>query len=189
MVKNCNKCHLDREIGDFYFVNKGRTRRSTCKYCYKRHWELWNKNHPNANKERYARDKDKMLLRTKIWSEKNKEKIKEQRFERYTNNIPKILLRASLHRAKIKGMEHTLKVEDIKIPEICPVLGIPISHQRTGGTPHPNSPSIDRIDNTKGYTKDNIIIVSRRANVLKNDASLEELKKIVTFYDNFINKG
>jgi hypothetical protein len=85
-------------------------------------------------------------------------------------------------------LEHTLKETDIIVPTICPVLGIQISHQKTNGIPHPNSPTIDRIDNNKGYTPDNIIVVSRRANVLKNDASMEELRKIISFYDNITNK-
>jgi len=48
-----------------------------------------------------------------------------------------------------------------------------------------NSPSIDRIDNSKGYIKNNIVVVSRRANVLKKDASIEELKKLAEFYSTF----
>jgi hypothetical protein len=187
MVKNCNKCNLDREVEDFPPNGNG-GRRTICKFCNRIADKLRREKNPNACKERYARDKVRMLSRTRIWANKNKEQIRARRFERYANNIPKVLLKTSLHRAKTKGMEHTLKLEDIKIPENCPVLGIPLLYEKSNGMPRHNSPSIDRIDNTRGYTKDNIVIVSRRANVLKNDASVEELKKIVIFYDNLINK-
>lgn len=37
-----------------------------------------------------------------------------------------------------------------------------------------------RYDNTKGYVKGNIWVVSRRANTLKNNASIEELELLVS---------
>jgi len=80
-------------------------------------------------------------------------------------------------RAKKKGRKFDLSPTEIPIiPEFCPVLGIPI---RTIGKLTDNSPTIDRIDNTKGYVKDNIRIISHRANRLKADATIEELKLII----------
>ncbi len=46
------------------------------------------------------------------------------------------------------------------------------------------SPSLDRIDSTKGYTKGNIWVISNRANTLKNDATLSELKLLVERLEN-----
>lgn len=81
---------------------------------------------------------------------------------------------------KKKGLEFSITASDITIPEYCPVLGIPIF--RGIGRDGPNSPSIDRIDNTKGYIKSNIIVVSHRANQLKRDATIDELNKLSEFY-------
>jgi len=40
----------------------------------------------------------------------------------------------------------------------------------------PNSPSLDRIDPTKGYVKGNVWIISHKANTFKSYATHEELK-------------
>jgi len=42
-----------------------------------------------------------------------------------------------------------------------------------------NSPSLDRLDNTKGYIKGNIVVISNKANRLKGDATLQELERLV----------
>ena len=59
------------------------------------------------------------------------------------------------------------------IPEFCPILGIPLI--RVGTIATDNSPSIDRIDSTKGYIKGNVQVISKKANTLKNSSSLSEL--------------
>ena len=76
--------------------------------------------------------------------------------------------------AKRRGEECSLVLDDIVIPEICPVLGIRL---QPGSHSHQDcSPSVDRIDSTKGYTKDNVWIISARANRIKNNATIEEIK-------------
>lgn len=84
------------------------------------------------------------------------------------------------HRAKRKSLEFTIKKEDIKIPEICPILGIKIESNQTGRSGFfNNSPSLDRINPNKGYTKDNIRVISNRANLLKSNANINELELIL----------
>jgi hypothetical protein len=70
-----------------------------------------------------------------------------------------------------------LKKSDIVIPACCPLLGIPLFQMR--GRAGPNSPSLDRIDPTKGYVPGNVWVISWRANQIKPDATLQELKQIV----------
>jgi len=89
-----------------------------------------------------------------------------------------IILAQAKSRAKRDGLEFSLKEEDIIIPTHCPILGIPIKRNIGSGF-HKDSPSLDRIDNTKGYTKNNIRIISNRANLLKCDATLEELELLI----------
>ena len=54
---------------------------------------------------------------------------------------------------------------------------------------HENAPSIDRINNDGGYTKDNIMIMSTRANLLKKNATIDELIMIGKFYQNLKEKS
>lgn len=101
------------------------------------------------------------------------------------NHLDKWIHRQTKSRCKRYGIAFDLDVSDILIPSHCPILKIPL-FIRTGGKSGPlgNSPSIDRIDPSKGYTKGNIQIISQRANVMKNDATFEELKE----FANWINK-
>jgi len=72
------------------------------------------------------------------------------------------------------------ELNNLTFPITCPILGIPLSVNRTQ---QDNSYSIDRIDSDKGYTIDNIIVISWKANRLKNNATAGELKRIAEFYD------
>lgn len=89
--------------------------------------------------------------------------------------------RNARNRAKEKGMAFSIDRGDIAIPEICPVLGIPIS--KGDGPFLPNSPSLDRADNSKGYIKGNVQVISNRANMLKRDGTLDEFRKIVAYME------
>lgn len=79
-------------------------------------------------------------------------------------------------------MNFDLNVEELHIPDNCPVLGIPIFIGNKISTQ--NSPTIDKIDHTKGYVKNNICIISMRANKLKADFTLEEIERIVNYMEN-----
>ena len=55
------------------------------------------------------------------------------------------------------------------------------------------APSLDRINPKKGYTKENVIVVSFLANRIKTDASIEQIGKVYKFYkmllkNNALNK-
>lgn len=78
--------------------------------------------------------------------------------------------------AEKKGIEFTIKLSDLAYPEICPLLNIPIHYHSSDS--RNNWPSIDRINNTKGYTPDNVWIISNRANRLKSDSTPGELMKL-----------
>lgn len=79
-------------------------------------------------------------------------------------------------RALKTGREFSISVNDIIIPDICPILGIKINMNSGKSGAYKNSPSLDRIDNSKGYTKKNIQVISQLANAMKCHASVEELQ-------------
>ena len=82
-------------------------------------------------------------------------------------------------RAKQKGIEFNLNVEDIpEIPLVCPVLGIEIKANKISA-PLDSSPSLDRINPNLGYIKDNVRIISNRANRIKADATIGEVELIL----------
>ena len=83
------------------------------------------------------------------------------------------------HRAKEKGLAFDLTVADILIPKRCPILGLLLVVGKGRATD--TSPELDRIDNRKGYVKGNVHVISRRANRIKNDATVAELEKIASY--------
>ena len=47
------------------------------------------------------------------------------------------------------------------------------------------APSLDRIIPSEGYARDNIVVVYDIVNRLKSDASLDDMKKILSFYSKY----
>lgn len=72
-------------------------------------------------------------------------------------------------------------IDDIGIPISCPILGIPLYFHRD--KVQDDSISFDRIDSTKGYEVGNLVVISYRANKLKSNATMDELRKMVRFYE------
>jgi len=106
-----------------------------------------------------------------------KKRAREQ-YQHLKNNRPEVLMwyrtRAS---AKRKSLEHTISVEDIVIPERCPILNIEFSLDKSKWY----APSVDRIDNSKGYIPGNVAVISTKANSIKSDLTLEQLQRLVTY--------
>ncbi len=131
---------------------------------YARQWRL-------ANRDKVNEKRRKQRL-------ENGDKYRKQGAEWAKANPERKLYTGAKTGAKKRGLEFTIGLDDLlPFPKKCPVLGIKL---RQGiKVNDPNSWSIDRIDNTKGYTPDNVAVISRRANMLKSDATTTELKAIV----------
>jgi hypothetical protein len=125
-------------------------------------------------REYYLRRKDYYLEQNKQWREANKEHraqhaAKKHR-ERKEQNPALYLWKYAKARARYDNMDFDLEITDIVIPAVCPYFKTPfvMNDQHLAA-------SLDRIDSNKGYTKDNIQVISYRANKMKNDATVQEL--------------
>lgn len=104
-----------------------------------------------------------------------------QRRWRHKNWL-RVALGAAKSRAKDMGVPFDLTVNDLVVPDVCPVLGIPIA--RSEGVLSHNSPSIDRFVPNLGYVKGNVAIISYRANRIKYDCiDPKELRAVADYIE------
>lgn len=127
-------------------------------------------------KEYYQANRERLIEKQRQYYKKNSETIKEYQRNRRVAHPEFALLRHAKERAKKWGISFNITKKDITIPEECPFLGIPIFVGSNALCD--NSPTIDRINNGKGYTKKNIIVISYKANRIKNNATFEEFETI-----------
>jgi hypothetical protein len=78
-------------------------------------------------------------------------------------------------RSDKSGIEFSITPQDIIIPEFCPYLDLPLVVHKGSAGGRPNSPALDRVDNSKGYTKNNIQVISHLANQMKASATKDQL--------------
>lgn len=112
------------------------------------------------------------------------------RKDRWRNANPeKVLLRNAKKRAKEKGLDFSIEASDIVVPEVCPVFKMPLvlahGKGKRGYNPAQDTPTLDRIDNTKGYVKGNVWVISWKANRLKNNATVDDLKRLVAALESY----
>ena len=152
-------------------------------------------NKKEYDKKYYRANREKILDNNKKYYQDNKEKIRDTQ-RKYTSNLYNIkkytdismpFLNKKIGYMKERSNDVTLTAEELLelIPKNlkCPVFGTKFSF----GEGHKwkskqNSMSVDRIDNNKGYHKDNIVIVSFKANAMKSSATLKELYQVADFY-------
>lgn len=149
-----------------------------------------------ANKDRYraaakahrARDADVINKRSRdkyAIDPEYKDKKKTRAMDWITRNYRSWLLRQVKLRAKKCGIPFDLTIDDIVIPEFCPVLGLKL--ERGVGSSCDTSPTVDRIIASKGYVKGNVAVMSRKANSMKGGASAAEHRRIAEWMESMTN--
>jgi hypothetical protein len=178
-LKRCAKCKEYKER-DLFGNNKSRKdgKHHSCKSCHTANCRAWQKANPEKVKEKnrawQKANPEKVAAKTRAWAKANPEKVKVSNRTWKKANPEKIMLCRAQQRAKKSNLDFNLSIDDIHIPERCPVLGILLEYGNTV-TNKDSSPSLDKIQNDKGYVKGNVQIVSNRFNSLKKDATFDEL--------------
>lgn len=167
--KICSACGQEKDLSHFTKI------KGTDRYRYKCH---------ECRRLDYQRAPEKTLARSTSYYYEHREEVLQKAKNRRRANKAKEMWKSARERARKKDVPFAIDVEDIVIPDFCPVLGIPLVVG--DGVLHSNSPSLDRIVPEKGYVKGNVIVVSHKANTIKSDANIDELRKVVAFYENLL---
>lgn len=148
MTRTCTKCKLTKELTAFDGSKRAKDGRySICKLCKRAAHKEWVK----ANPDKVRQSELNRNVRRRL-------DVKQEMFDR---------VRRRCARTK---MEFSISLEDIVIPEFCPAIGLKLKVSDKG-VPSRNSPSLDRIDSSKGYVPGNVQVISYKANTMKNDAT------------------
>lgn len=188
--KKCPRCYTYKSIDEFILKFNGKIIKyeKELVYCLdcrekKKQTRLNNKEHYKKYSKNYqAKNYDKLKAANKIYLKNHKFDMQNY----YVENIHNKMYNGAKLRAKHSGLEINITADYIK--EIypknnkCPYLGIDLFPNFGKQNPGENSPTLDRIDNTKGYIFGNIEIISKKANSIKGDSTPEILDKIINFY-------
>lgn len=171
--KRCSECRLPKPIGEFtHLLDSSDGYRPRCKRCEHAYRKAYTAAHPKtiaAAKKRYLqRHPDRNRQQQKDWRARHPEGD---------------LLNKARSRARRGGFPCTITRADIVIPKVCPILGIPLrAHYGEGKRGFDDSPTLDRLVPLLGYVPGNVTVISGRANRIKNDATLQELERIVNWF-------
>lgn len=91
-------------------------------------------------------------------------------------------LRARRIDAKRRGIPFTIDIDDIIMPEFCPILGIKLDYNcKAAQMSNPNKATLDKLNPSLGYVSGNVFVISWRANKLKSNITIDELEKILNY--------
>ncbi len=163
-IKLCTKCKVEKLIVEFSNAKHSPTGKlSICKTC--------------ASEIQAIKRKKDLKIRHSV-------SMQNLSLNEYVSLVPKTVsqfykaILGANKRAIAKGLEGTISMDDfLPLPDKCPLLHIPLFY--TNDLITDNTPSIDRIDSSKGYTSENTWIISNKANRMKSNASIAELKLLV----------
>lgn len=191
-MKVCKVCNIEKSLDEFYLVkrrNGEHNRDCTCSDCRKL------KNRERSRQPEYI---EARKLRHQANS-KNEEYVngRKEYLSGYYNSLngrAKSLYKSVLKRSNTDRFGETDITEDFIIDRLmdgkCEVTGIDFQYENKFGTfKNPFSPSIDRIDSTKGYLKDNVRFVIWQVNLMKGELTDQQFIDIFKkLYESLLGK-
>ena len=166
-----NKEHV-KETTRLYRLENAEKVREGAAHRYETNKEFW----AQSRKAYYALNKKKIIKkhqarRATLFSENAKEAWLYYAFG------------GARSRAKNKGLPYDKDLTGLVLPDVCPVLGVLLNYADRRGRALYDSPSLDRIVPERGYVLSNLRVISYRANMLKSNASVDELKSVLAYME------
>lgn len=170
-VSNCKTCGIPIPL------DRPRRQGAKCILC----WRTYIKVYQDAHKEWHKKAKKK-------WDKANPDKIAAQRKRTLLRNPIAGLMTGAKSRSTKYKVPFSITYNDLDRPKYCPVLGIELEYYNPTNPRNrkyysPASASIDRIRPWLGYVPGNVMIISARANILKSNGTISEMRKILKFLE------
>jgi hypothetical protein len=149
--KVCKKCKEYKSLSEF---NKDKVNKDGFRYECKACAAIYHSN----------------TCRFKRWfgSKRARCKAAGTEFTIEPTDIPGVKIR------KYKNYQNRWSWEAIKYPKVCSVFSVELDWD--AHICNNNSPSLDRVNPTKGYVPGNVMLISNKANRMKQNMYLKELK-------------
>lgn len=159
-------------------VMKRVTKTSKCVACRKAksqaYYAMYNRTRRREDRE-YVREHAAQTYR------RHRPRLLLEQREYRLANLERDLWNKARRRASLNNLPFAIAVADIVIPDRCPVLGLDLV---VGTNRHTDaSPTLDRKDPVLGYVPGNVRVISFRANLLKNNGTADEHRRIADYIE------
>lgn len=132
-------------------------------------------------KKTYYKHLENNREKSRLANKENSEVVYNRRKQSALENPKKYLVMIAKCRAKRLGQDFSITENDFDIPITCPILGVRLGRVFSSKEERGITPSLDRIDNSKGYIPGNIAVISYDANRYKSNLSLEQIQNLYNY--------